>query len=145
MIKFPELQRLHHFAWKCRDAEETIDFYEEILGLPLIHTIELDYVPSTGEYAPYKHIFFQMKDGSCIAFFDMGDNKGTSTDTDEWIVHFAIKVDNEQELLDAKAILENNGVGVIGPTDHGFIKSIYFFDPNGLRLELSCDMNNLLD
>ena len=144
MNKFPELQRLHHFAWKCRDVEETIVFYEEILGLPHVHTIELDYVPSTGEFAPYKHIFFQMKDGSCLAFFELGDGKGTTTDCDDWIVHFAMNVHTEEELITAKEILEQNGVGVIGPTDHGFIKSIYFFDPNGLRLEITCDMNDIL-
>ena len=67
----PPLNKLNHFAWRCRDAEETRHFYEDILGLPLVHTIEADRVPSTGEYAPYFHLFFQMTDGSCIAFFDL--------------------------------------------------------------------------
>ena len=139
MINFPKLQGLHHFAWKCRDMEETIDFYEGILGLPLVYTIESDFVPSTGEFAPYKHIFFQLNDGSCIAFFDLGDGLGTKTNTDEWVVHFAMKVDDEEELLEAQRRLESNGIGVVGPTDHGFIQSIYFFDPNGLRLEITYD------
>lgn len=139
MGDFPKLQRLHHFAWKCRDAEETIDFYEGILGLSLVHTIESDFVPSTGEFAPYKHIFFAMEDGSSIAFFDLGDGLGTKTDTDEWVVHFAMMVNNEDELVVAKEHLIANGIGVIGPTDHGFIRSIYFFDPNGLRLEITYD------
>ena len=64
-----QIKRLHHFAWKCVDVQETINFYEGILGLPHVHTIKKDYVPSTGEYAPYEHIFFQMPDKSNIAFF----------------------------------------------------------------------------
>src|SRR5690349_12596777 len=77
----PELQMsivpiegLHHYAYRCRDAEETRAFYEDLLGLPLAHIIEEDYVPSTGEYCPYVHIFFRMADGSYIAFFDLGDD-----------------------------------------------------------------------
>ena len=54
---------LHHFAWRCRDAEETRHFYEDILGMPLVHLIHKDTVPSTGEYCPYVHIFFRMHDG----------------------------------------------------------------------------------
>ena len=86
------LQRLHHFAWKCKDADETIEFYTKVLGLPHVHTIEKDLVPSTGAYAPYKHIFFQMPDKSCIAFFDLGDGEATTTDCDDWVVHFAFDV-----------------------------------------------------
>ena len=136
---FPNLRRLHHFAWKCKDVKETEAFYTGILGLPLVHTIEADHVPSTGEYAPYKHIFFQIDDGSCIAFFELGDGKGAETDCDDWVVHFAFKVWRHDELLAAKEHLEENGIDVIGPTDHGFIQSIYFFDPNGLRLEITYD------
>ena len=80
-----------------------------------------------------------MEDGSSIAFFDLGDGLGAKTDTDEWVIHFAMKVANEEELVAAKEHLETNGIGVIGPTDHGFIQSIYFFDPNGLRLEITYD------
>ncbi len=136
-----KLKGLHHFAWKCRDAEETINFYEDILGLPLTHTIKNDYVPSTGEFAPYVHIFFEMADGSSIAFFELGDNKGIKTDADDWVVHFAMEVDTEDELVEWKDHLEKNGIGVIGPADHGFIKSIYFFDPNNLRLEITVKMS----
>ena len=70
-----KLRQLHHFAWKCRDADETIEFYTNVLGLPHVHTIEKDHVPSTGAYAPYKHIFFQMPDKSCIAFLTWGMEK----------------------------------------------------------------------
>ena len=72
----PPVQQLHHYAYRARDAEETRHFYEDILGLPLYHIIQSDHVPSTGEYCPYVHIFFQLRDGSYIAFFDLGDDAG---------------------------------------------------------------------
>ena len=133
-----KLQGLHHFAWKCRSADETIHFYSNILKLPHVHTIEKDTVPSTGAYAPYKHIFFQMEDGSNIAFFDLGDNKGTTTDCDDWVVHFAFNVSTKEDVDHWCQYLKNNNIDVIGPTNHDdWIYSIYFFDPNGLRLEIT--------
>lgn len=130
---------LHHFAWRCRDAEETRAFYEDLLGLPLVHLIKLDHVPSTGEFCPYVHIFFQLADGSYIAFFDLGDDNAAapSPNTPAWVNHIAFEVADRAELEQAKAKLEAAGVEVIGITDHHFINSIYFFDPNGIRLELA--------
>lgn len=130
---------LHHFAWRCRDSEETRRFYEDLLGLPLTHVIQADNVPSTGEYCPYVHIFFQLRDGSSIAFFDLGDDIAAlpSPNTPAWVNHLALRVDSISELMAAKARLEAAGVEVIGPTDHHIIQSIYFFDPNGIRLELT--------
>ena len=130
---------LHHFAWRCRDAEETRRFYEDLLGLPLVHVIKSDHVPSTGEYCPYVHIFFQMADGSYIAFFDLGDNQKAqpSPNTPAWVNHLALQVDSVDALLAAKARLEAAGVEVLGITDHHIIESIYFFDPNGIRLEFT--------
>jgi catechol 2,3-dioxygenase-like lactoylglutathione lyase family enzyme len=130
---------LHHFAWRCRDAEETRRFYEDLLGLPLVHVIKSDHVPSTGEYCPYVHIFFQMADGSYVAFFDLGDDAAAlpSPNTPAWVNHLALRVESESALLGAKARLEAAGVEVLGVTDHHIIHSIYFFDPNGLRLELT--------
>lgn len=130
---------LHHFAWRCRDAEETRHFYEDLLGLPLVHVIRLDHVPSTGEYCPYVHIFFEMTDGSAIAFFDLGDGTRAepSPNTPAWVNHIALRVQTMDELLAVKARLEAHGVEVIGVTDHHMCRSIYFFDPNGLRVEFT--------
>lgn len=138
-MSFESIHGLHHFAWRCRDAEETRHFYEDVLGLPLVHVIRADHVPSTGEFCPYVHIFFRMHDGSCIAFFDLGDDQAAapSPNTPAWVNHLALRVAGEPELWRAKAALEAAGVAVIGPTDHTFVKSIYFFDPNGIRLELT--------
>ncbi len=134
-----QIRGLNHFAWRCRDAEETRAFYEDLLGLPLAHVIKADHVPSTGEYCPYVHIFFEMADGSYVAFFDLGDDTATVPDpeTPAWVNHLALEVPDETALMAAKARLEKADVSVIGPTDHGIIKSIYFFDPNGIRLELT--------
>ncbi|MGZ8994575.1 MAG: VOC family protein, partial [Burkholderiaceae bacterium] len=101
-----------------------------------------DIVPSTGEYCPYTHIFFRMTDGSCIAFFDLGDDVAAekSPNTPEWVNHIALRVDNLEELARLKARLEAHGVEVLGLTDHHIFQSIYFFDPNGIRLELTAQL-----
>ena len=130
---------LHHFAWRCRDAEETRHFYEDILGLPLVHVIRAENVHSTGEYCPYVHIFFRLQDGSSMAFFDLGDDTAAqpSPNTPAWVNHIALRVASLHELEQARQRLLQHGVDVIGITDHQFVKSIYFFDPNGFRLELT--------
>jgi len=134
---------LHHFAWRCRDAEETRRFYEDVLGLPLVHVIHKQNVPSTGEHCPYVHIFFRMRDGSSLAFFDLGDGQAAlpSPNTPDWVNHIALKVDSRADLHAMKQRLQAHGVTVIGVTDHdGYIESIYFHDPNGLRLELTVEV-----
>jgi len=133
------IRGLHHFAYRCRDAEETRAFYEDLLGLPLKHVIREANVPSTGEYCPYVHIFFQMTDGSYVAFFDLGDDTAAepSPNTPAWVNHLALRVDSLEALEAMRERLQRAGVQVIGPTDHGFVQSIYFFDPNGYRLELT--------
>ena len=138
------IQQLHHYAYKARDAEETRQFYEDILGLPLYHIIQSDYVPSTGEYCPYTHFFFRLQDGSFIAFFDLGDDvkPEPSPNTPLWVNHIAFRVNTVQELEDTKARLQAHGVEVLGVTDHHIFKSIYFFDPNGIRLELAAQVAN---
>ena len=136
------IQQLHHYAYRAKDAEETRHFYEDILGLPLFHIIQSDIVPSTGEYCPYTHFFFRLKDGSFIAFFDLGDDQAAlpSANTPLWVNHISFRVNTELELQDMKARLEADGIKVLGITDHHIFKSIYFFDPNGLRLELTAQL-----
>jgi catechol 2,3-dioxygenase-like lactoylglutathione lyase family enzyme len=133
------IQGLHHFAWRCRDAEETRHFYEDILGLPLVHVVKEERVPSTGEYCPFVHLFFEFADHSHIAFFDLGDNGASAPDpaTPRWVNHFAMAVRDEAELEAMRRRLLAHGIETVGPTDHHFIRSIYFFDPNGLRLEIT--------
>jgi catechol 2,3-dioxygenase-like lactoylglutathione lyase family enzyme len=139
MNAIPPVLGLHHFAWRCRDAEETRAFYEDLLGMRLVHVIRADTVPSTGEYCPYVHIFFEMADGSNIAFFDLGDGQAAlpSSNTPPWVNHIALRLGSLDELAAMKLRLEQAGVDVVGVTDHHFVRSIYFFDPNGFRLEFT--------
>jgi glyoxylase I family protein len=135
-------KKLHHAAFRCRDAAETVRFYTEVLGLKFSHAMGEDHVPSTGKYSPHVHIFFEMEDGSHIAFFecpqDAGEPSGRDPGTPGWIQHFAFEVENEEALIEAKKDLQAKGLTVLGPTNHDdFIKSIYFFDPSGHRLELT--------
>jgi glyoxylase I family protein len=136
------IHQLHHYAYRARDAEETRQFYEDILGLPLYHIIQSDVVPSTGEYCPYTHFFFRLQDGSFIAFFDLGDDQAAepSPNTPKWVNHISFRVDSIQALEAMKARLEAHGVEVLGITDHHIFHSIYFFDPNGIRLELTAQL-----
>src|SRR5690606_36167211 len=131
---------LHHAAFRCKDARETVDFYTEVLGLKFIHAMGEDHVPSTGAYSPHIHIFLEMEDGSCIAFFelphDKGEPSGRDPETPDWVQHFAFRVKDEETLLKAKAKLEERGLEVISPVNHDdFLLSIYFFDPSGHRLK----------
>lgn len=133
-------KKLHHAAYRCRDARETTTFYTEVLGLKFSHAMGEDHVPSTGKYSPHVHIFFEMEDGSNIAFFECPRDPGNVKDMEspDWIQHFAFEVEDMDTLVKAKADLEAKGLKVIGPTNHDdFISSIYFFDPSGHRLELT--------
>jgi catechol 2,3-dioxygenase-like lactoylglutathione lyase family enzyme len=134
----PGIHGLHHYAFRCRDAEETRHFYEDILGLPLAAAVTHDHVPSTGEFSPYYHIFFEMGDGSYIAFFDLLDGRGCTPDpeTPSWVNHLALEVESREALNSYKQRLEEAGIDVLGVVDHKWFNSIYFFDPNGIRLEL---------
>ena len=133
---------LHHAAYRCKDARETVEFYSNVLGLKFIHAMGEDHVPSTGQYSPHIHIFFEMEDGSCIAFFelpkDSGEPSGRDPHTPGWVQHFAFRVADRATVDAAKERLQTLGIQVTGPTNHDdFLYSIYFFDPSGHRLELS--------
>jgi catechol 2,3-dioxygenase-like lactoylglutathione lyase family enzyme len=133
-------QKLHHAAYRCKDAAETVKFYTEILGLKFTHAMGEDNVPSTGSYSPHVHIFFEMGDGSHIAFFECPRDPGHIKDLEspDWIQHFAFEVESVETLMQAKKDLEAKGLEVLGPTNHDdFIRSVYFFDPSGHRLELT--------
>jgi glyoxylase I family protein len=136
-----DIKSLHHVAYRCRDARETADFYTRVLGLEYAMALAEDRVPSTGEQSPYMHIFFRMDDGSYVAFFEVPESPpmGRDQNTPAWVQHLALRVPDEETLLRCKARIEAHGVEVLGPVDHGMCRSIYFFDPNGHRLELAVD------
>ena len=139
MVPAPKIKGLYHYSFPCRDGEETRKFYEDLLGLPLVNCMTADKVPSTGEEKPYAHFFFEMADGSYMAFFDLGENEMPlpSPNTPAWVMHFAMEVESVEKVMQMKERLQAAGVKTTDVVDHDFINSIYFFDPNGLRLEIT--------
>lgn len=134
------IKQIHHVAYRCKDAKITAQFYKDTLNMDLLVCIAEDKVPSTKEPNPYMHLFLDAGMGNILAFFEITGEKEMDRDqnTPRWVQHIAFQLKDEQALLEAKKELESKGVDVLGVTDHGIIKSIYFFDPNGHRLELTC-------
>jgi glyoxylase I family protein len=137
-----KLERIHHVAYRCRDAKETVAFYERVLGMRFTTAFAEDHVPSTGEYDPYMHVFLDAGGGNVLAFFELPGQPEMGRDpaTPAWVQHIAFQVPDLDALLAAKAHVEAQGIEVLGPVFHGVFKSIYFFDPNGHRLELACNI-----
>jgi catechol 2,3-dioxygenase-like lactoylglutathione lyase family enzyme len=129
------IKGLHHNAYRCRDTEETRRFYEGFLGLPLAGALRIK-ESKTGRKTDVLHTFYEMDDGSYLAFFDAPDRPFEFKDQHDYDLHIALEVDNAalQRML-AKAKAE--GREVRGVSDHGFIHSIYFRDPNGYVIELT--------
>ncbi|MDO9074483.1 MAG: VOC family protein [Rubrivivax sp.] len=136
------LQRIHHVAYRCRSAKETVDWYVLHLGMDFVLAIAEDEVPSTKAPDPYMHVFLDAGQGNVLAFFELPNSPamGRDANTPDWVQHIAFKVDSVATLEATKAGLQAAGIEVIGPTDHTIFKSIYFFDPNGHRLELAADI-----
>ncbi|MEW4468911.1 VOC family protein [Parasphingorhabdus sp. JC815] len=141
MAKAPQINGIHHVAYRCKDAKETVDFYQRVLDMPFTVAFSEDHVPSTGEYDPYMHVFLDAGGGNILAFFELPEQPemGKDPNTPAWVQHIAFQAPTMDDLMDVKARAEAEGIEVIGPTNHGIFKSIYFFDPNGHRLELAYD------
>ena len=123
------IKGLHHNAYRCRDSEETRAFYEDFLGLRMVSAFEI----SEGRAL---HTFFEMDDGSCLAFFEAPDRPFEFKDQHDYDLHIAVEVDNDAlQHMFAKGKAE--GREVRGISNHGFIHSIYFRDPNGYVIELT--------
>ena len=137
------IKKIHHVAYRCKDAKETVEFYRKVLDMDLVLAIAEDLVPSTREPDPYIHIFLDAGQGNVLAFFEIPNSPpmGRDENTPLWVQHIAFDIGEMDELLAAKAHIEAAGVDVIGPTDHYIFKSIYFFDPNGHRLELCANVD----
>ncbi|MFD0667460.1 VOC family protein [Ramlibacter sp. MAHUQ-53] len=136
------IQKIHHVAYRCKDAKETVEWYEKHLGMNFVLAIAENEVPSTKQPDPYMHIFLDAGNGNILAFFELPGQPemGRDPNTPAWVQHLALKVDSLETLLATKARLEAAGIEVLGPTNHTIFKSIYFFDPNGHRLELAADV-----
>lgn len=129
------IKGLHHSAYRCRDAEETRAFYEDFLGLPLAGTLPINET-KTGRSASVLHIFFELGDGSYLAFFEEPGEPFEFKQQRDFDLHIALEVDREtlDTMLDKG---KTAGRKVRGPVDHEFIHSIYFRDPNGYVIELA--------
>ncbi len=137
-----KLERIHHVAYRCRDAKETVEWYVKHLNMGFVLAIAEDLVPSTKAPDPYMHVFLDAGGGNVLAFFELPTSPamGRDENTPNWVQHIAFKVDSVQTLIETKARLQAAGIEVVGPTDHTIFQSIYFFDPNGHRLELAADV-----
>ena len=133
------LKHVHHSAYRCRDAEQTRWFYEDVLGLPLTLAMVFDEEPGTGRKIDYMHLFFKMGDDNFIAFFDApeGADEKLFRPRSAFDLHLAFEVDTREELKAWRRRINQAGRPCFGPIDHEFIHSIYFFDPNGIPLEIT--------
>jgi len=143
--------RLHgvdHTARPTWKLKETVEFYRDTLGLPLIHTISArGWGPAT--HPDFLHFFFDSGKGSTIAFFyylgskepdGMKDRPGQPPVPSDHLfdaTHTSWLVDTKEELLAWKEKLEGKGVEVSSTTAHEVIESIYFRDPNGYFIEIT--------
>lgn len=130
---------VHHAAFRCRDAAQTIWFYRDVLGLADPTGITLEEVPGTGADDPYMHIFFRMKNGEYIAFFDApgSADAGWFERKDSFDMHWAFEVAGEEDLVAMRDRIRAHGITAHGPIDHHFVRSIYMYDPNGIQIELT--------
>ena len=126
----------------AEDVPTAAHFYRDVLGMDFQLAIAEDHVPSTGAYDPYMHIFLDAGNGNVLAFFELPQQPemGRDENTPQWVQHIAFRVGSMEDLMAAKARAEAHGLDVLGPTHHGIFKSIYFFDPNGHRLELCANV-----
>ena len=141
MTKLPS--RLHHTAYVTKDLEKTRAFYEDVIGLPLSATwCETDHL--FGKDRTYCHVFFDLADGSSLAFFQFADAEDQAQfDPDlppSPFRHIALNVDEEAQ----KGIEARIAAAGIEPPDtyvleHGYCRSVYVTDPNGMIVEFCCD------
>ena len=129
------IKGLHHNAYRCRDSEETRAFYEDFLGLPLAGSLVINQTKS-GRATKVLHTFYRMDDGSFLAFFEAPDMAFDFKPQHDFDLHIALEVTPQaREAMLAKG--KGLGMETRGVSDHGFIDSIYFRDPNGYVIELT--------
>jgi len=138
-LQLPRAFGINHVAFRCRDAEQTRWFYEDVLGLPLVAAPVFEVVPGLGDRIPYMHLFFEVGNGELIGFFDQPE---TATESQfarahSFDRHLALEVPDEASLLSWQRRINELGITCLGPVDHGFVRSVYMYDPNGLQVELT--------
>ena len=144
MEKLERPNNIHHQAFLCRDAEQTRWFYEDVMGFKLVAALDFESSPGSGEPLEYMHLFFEMGNGDHVAFFDIPDDADEKKFeyTNGFDQHIAFEVDSLEELEAWKEHLNKTIGWASDPINHEFVHSIYFFDPNGLALEITCRDKN---
>lgn len=134
------IRKLHHSAYRCRDSEETRRFYEDFLGLRLAGSLRISET-KTGRKTAVLHTFYELDDGSYIAFFEDPETPFDFKAQRDYDLHIALEVEAAalQPMLDKGRAA---GIETRGISDHRFIHSIYFRDPNGYVVELAAKMPN---
>ena len=134
------IKGLHHNAYRCRDSEQTRRFYEDFLGLPLAGTLDIGET-KTGRRTSVLHTFYRLDDGSYLAFFEAPDMPFDWKPQHDYDLHIALEVERPV-LAEMMATGKAAGIETRGISDHGFIDSIYFRDPNGYVIELCAKRAN---
>ena len=129
------IKGLHHNAYRCRDSEQTRQFYEDFLGLPLAGTLEIRKTKS-GRKTAALHTFYRLDDGSFLAFFEAPDMAFEFKSQHDFDLHIALEVD-EAVLGDMLAKGKARDIETRGISEHEFVRSIYFRDPSGYVIELT--------
>jgi len=140
------IKGLHHNAYRCRDSEQTRQFYEDFLGLPLSGSLEI-HETKTGRATSVLHTFYRLGDGSFLAFFEAPDMPFEWKHQHDYDLHIALEV-APGALAEMLARGKARGLEARGVSDHGFVHSIYFRDPNGYVIELTAktpDHAHLMD
>jgi catechol 2,3-dioxygenase-like lactoylglutathione lyase family enzyme len=138
---------LNHVAYPTWDSQATYDFYTEVMRCTFLAAIQLDAVPSVSAPTPFLHTFYGFSSGEAIAFFEVeGLERPAHDPIPSWIRHLALNVASHEELLAWQAHLKDVGADTVGIVDHdGTWESLYVFDPNGVRLELTVQTRPLDD
>lgn len=132
------IKGLHHSAYRCRDSEATRKFYEDFLGLKLVGSLAIKDSPRSTK-TDVLHTFFQMDDGSCLAFFEAPQMPFEFKAQKDFDLHIALEVDAPTlHAMFAKG--KAQAIDTRGIADHGMVHSIYFRDPNGYVVELTAKM-----
>ena len=132
------IKGLHHNAYRCRDSEETRKFYEEFLGLRLAGALDIGET-KTGRETSVLHTFYEMGNGSYLAFFEAPDRPFAFKTQHDFDLHIALEFDRET-LAEMFQRGKDQGFETRGIADHGFVESIYFRDPNGYVIELTAKL-----
>ncbi len=129
---------IHHAALICSDPEQTIEFYQGLLGFPLVELVE------NRDYPGSSHFFFDVGNATLLGFFDFpGLGLGPAVEALGAVQHIAISV-TPQRHAELRAALDRAGVSYVGP-DRGIEESLYLRDPDGIGIELLSDELMLFD